>query len=582
MYRAGLKRARAAWCWKLGPLLLGFGAGLKRARAAQAEERRLHAESERIRKEEEKRRREEDSAKQREEEERQREEERIRRVEEQKAYEERMRQRDEAEREAIRAVKEQPGDPANDNIIAGAGQAEDLFLDQTLRPMRFDDFVGQERVKENLRIYIEAARRRKEPLDHILFSGPPGLGKTTLATIIAHEMGADLKETSGPLIKYAGDLAGLLSKLDEGNLLFIDEIHRISATVEEYLYSAMEDYHIDIMLDQGPSARSVRVSLPRFTLVGSTTREGLLSAPFRSRFGMIERLDYYPPEDLFHIALNSAKALGMRIEEGGARVIAKRSRGTPRLVNRFLRRLRDMAEVLADGVVTEKVAHEGLDRLGVDARGLSEMDRRILETILRHGGSAVGAKIISVTVGEKETTIEDVYEPYLIQLGYIERTPRGRVPTDKAIFEYGKEHSGDDRRGHEDEARREAEEQRRHWERRKAEEERNRREEEARREKAQWEEQARREAEEQRKRSEKDHHREAEQAPIKDERYYGSVLGLKGKVTPADVRRRYYELASQYHPDKVHLLGPKLRELAEIEMKAINEAYRHFKSKYNL
>jgi len=324
-----------------------------------------------------------------------------------------------------------------ENILTVGSGAEDLALDQTLRPRRFEDFIGQERLKENLRIYIEAARRRKEPLDHILFSGPPGLGKTTLATILANEMHADLKATSGPVIEKAGDLAGLLTKLQEGDLLFIDEIHRISPVVEEYLYSAMEDFHIDIMLDQGPSARSMRIPLPRFTLAGSTTREGLLSAPFRSRFGVVERLDFYPWQDLFQIALNSAKALGMRIEETGAEVIAKRSRGTPRLVNRFLRRLRDMAEVLADGVVTQQVAHEGLDRLGVDERGLGDMDRRILQTILRLRGQPVGLKTIAVTVGEEETTIEDVYEPYLIQLGYIEKTPRGRIPTEAALREYG-------------------------------------------------------------------------------------------------------------------------------------------------
>ena len=335
----------------------------------------------------------------------------------------------------------------SENILTGVSRAEDLALDQTLRPKRFEDFIGQERIKENLHIYIEAARRRKEPLDHILFSGPPGLGKTTLATILAHEMGTEMMPTSGPVIEKAGDLAGLLTKLQDGNLLFIDEIHRISPVVEEYLYSAMEDFRIDIMLDQGPSARSMQIPLKPFTLVGSTTREGLLSAPFRSRFGVLERLDFYPWEDLFRIAKNSAKALNMKIEDAGAEVIAKRSRGTPRLVNRFLRRLRDIAEVHAQGVVTEKVAHEGLDRLGVDERGLGDMDRRILQTILRLRGQPVGLKTIAVTVGEEETTIEEVYEPYLIQLGYIEKTPRGRVPTEAAMREYGKDLPGGVGRG---------------------------------------------------------------------------------------------------------------------------------------
>jgi Holliday junction DNA helicase RuvB len=324
-----------------------------------------------------------------------------------------------------------------ENILSGASQPEDLALDRTLRPKRFEDFVGQDRIKENLHIYIEAAKRRKEPLDHILFSGPPGLGKTTLALILAHEKGADLKATSGPVIEKPGDLAGLLTKLDEGDLLFIDEIHRISATVEEYLYSAMEDFRIDIMLDQGPAARSVQIPVKPFTLVGSTTREGLLSAPFRSRFGVTERLDYYPWQDLRKIAQNSANALKIRVEDPAAELIARRARGTPRLVNRFLRRLRDIAQVQADGVVTEEVAHDGLERLGVDEHGLGEMDRRILQTILRAHGQPVGLKTIAVTVGEEESTIEEVYEPYLIQLGYIEKTPRGRIPTEAARRDCG-------------------------------------------------------------------------------------------------------------------------------------------------
>jgi len=314
---------------------------------------------------------------------------------------------------------------------------EDIELDRTLRPRNFDEFIGQERLKENLKIYIEAAKRRGEPLDHLLLSGPPGLGKTTLAYIIAGELGTNIKPTSGPVLEKAGDLAGILTNLEEGDVLFIDEIHRIGTTVEEYLYGAMEDFSIDIMLDQGPSARSVRIGLKRFTLIGSTTREGLLTGPLRARFGMLEKLEYYPWQDIFRIVMNSARVLGVEIEEKGCEVIAKRSRGTPRTANRLLKRIRDVAQVKGDNVITEEIARKGLEMLGIDEHGMSAMDRKILETIIRHNGGPVGLKTIAVTVGESEDTIEDVYEPYLIQQGYLIRTPRGRVVSPLAYEHLG-------------------------------------------------------------------------------------------------------------------------------------------------
>ena len=303
-------------------------------------------------------------------------------------------------------------------------------FDNSLRPTRFDDFTGQRKVRDRLMLAVEAALQRKEPLDHVLLSGPPGLGKTTLAFILGEVMGGHVKTSSGPVIDKPGDLAGLLTSLEPGDLVFIDEIHRMQRTVEEYLYSAMEDFVIDIMIDQGPNARSVRLELPHFTLVGATTRSGLISAPLRSRFGLVNRLDYYPLADLTKIVTRSAGKLNISIEPEGATEIAARSRGTPRIANNLLRRVRDYAQVRADNHITRPVADEALSLLEIDPKGLDEMDIRILETIVhKFNGGPVGLSTIAVSVGEERDTIEEVYEPYLIQEGYLQRTSKGRQAT---------------------------------------------------------------------------------------------------------------------------------------------------------
>lgn len=326
----------------------------------------------------------------------------------------------------------------NRRILTTGLREEDRELEPKLRPATLETYIGQESVKENMRVFIEAAKQRKEALDHVLLYGPPGLGKTTLSNIIAHEMGVNIKTTSGPAIERPGDMAAVLNSLNEGDILFIDEIHRLNRMIEEILYPAMEDFVIDIMIGKGPGARSVRLDLPRFTLIGATTRIGLLTAPLRDRFGVVQRLEPYNVENLKIIIKRSAEVLQVEIDDSGAEEIARRSRGTPRLANRMLKRVRDFAQVRYDGIITGEVARFALDLLDVDKMGLDQTDRKMLLAMIeKFGGRPVGLDTLAASINEESDTIEDVYEPYLLQLGYIQRTPRGRIVTKLGYEHFG-------------------------------------------------------------------------------------------------------------------------------------------------